>query len=99
MGTKNINISSLDIKRYWREGAKEGDCLLGDGKNLIPVEVKSSNIIREEDIKNLDYFVSKFKLKFGVLLYNGKMVNFGKIRAVSIKDMLLYGFYGAINGQ
>ena len=89
-------VSRLDVKRYWREGAKEVDCLLGDRKRLIPVEVKSSNMLREEDIRNLNYFVSKFKSKFGVLLYNGKRVNLGKIKAASIKDVLIYGFYKAI---
>ena len=89
-------ISRLDIKRYWREGAKEIDCLLGDRGNIIPVEVKSSDMLREDYIKSLNYFISKFKLKLGVLLYNGKKINLGKVRAVSIKDVLIYGFYKVI---
>ena len=91
-------VSRLDVKRYWREGSKEIDALLGDRKNLIPIEIKSSNVLREDYKRNLDYFISRFKLKYGVLLYDGKRLDTGKIKAIGFKDALMYGFYEAISG-
>lgn len=89
---ETLIISRLDIKRYWRDGVKEIDALLGNGKNIIPIEIKSSSTIRDDYTKNLDYFVSKFKSKYGILLYNGKRLNAGKIKVIDIKDVLIYGF-------
>lgn len=94
--TEALIISRLDIKRYWREGTKEVDCLLGDRKNLIPIEIKSSDTLREDYRKNLEYFISKFKPKFGIVLYNGKKIGIDKIRAVNIKDVLIHGFYETV---
>ncbi len=89
-------VSRLNIRRYWREGGKEVDCLMGNGKNIIPVEVKSSDAFREEYIKNLNYFISKFKQNFGVLIYNGKKMMRGNIIALNIKDVLIFGFYESL---
>ena len=94
--TESLIVSRLDIKRYWREGTKEIDCLFGDRKNLIPIEIKSSDTFKEDYRKSLDYFVSKFKPKFGILLYNGKDMTVGKIKAVGIKDVLIHGFNEAV---
>ena len=92
-------ISRLNIKRYWRDGPKEVDALLGDGKDIIPIEVKSASVLRDDYTKNLNYFISKFKSKYGVLLYNGKPMNAGKIKAIDVKDVLIYGFDRATGEQ
>ncbi|BCS91098.1 MAG: hypothetical protein ARM1_0555 [Candidatus Micrarchaeota archaeon] len=94
--TEALIVSRLDIKLYWREGNKEIDCLIGDRKDLIPIEVKASDVLKEEYIKNLNYFVQKFNTKLGALLYYGKRVDLGKIKVINIKDVLIYGFYDAI---
>lgn len=93
---ETLIISRLNIKRYWRDGTKEIDALLGNGKNIVPIEIKSSDTLREDYRRNLNYFISKFKPKYGVLLYNGKRLDSGKIKATNIKDMLIYGFDGAV---
>ena len=93
---ETLIISRLNIKRYWRDGPKEVDGLLGNGTDIIPVEVKSASVLRDDYTKNLNYFISKFKSKYGVLLYNGKPVNAGKIRAIDVKDVLIYGFEKAV---
>ena len=84
-------ISRLEIKRYWREGTREVDALFGEGKNMLPVEIKASDTFKEEYKKDLDYFITKFKPKHGLLFYNGKRKIEGKVTAVNIKDILLFG--------
>lgn len=85
---ETLIISRLNISRYWREGNKEVDGLIGEGRDIIPVEVKSSENM---DVKGLEYFLNKFNLKKGVLVYNGRRVDQGKITAINVKDVLLYG--------
>ncbi|MCL4380749.1 MAG: ATP-binding protein [Candidatus Marsarchaeota archaeon] len=89
---ETLVISRLDIKRYWRDGSKEIDALLGNGRDIIPIEIKSSSSLREDYMKNLNYFISKFGAKYGVLLYNGKKIKMGKIMVIDIKNVLIYGF-------
>lgn len=86
---ETLMVSRLNISRYWREGNREVDGLIGEGTDIIPVEVKSSEDSR--DVKGLEYFLNKFNLKKGVLIYNGKRADQGKITAINVKDMLLYG--------
>lgn len=93
---ESLLISRLDVKRYWRDGTKEIDALLGNSKNIVPIEIKSSSTLKDEYRKNLDYFISKFKSRYGVLLYNGKRLDAGKIKVIDVKDMLIYGFDKAV---
>ncbi|MDG7048323.1 MAG: ATP-binding protein [Nitrososphaerota archaeon] len=91
---ETLMISRLNISRYWREGDKEVDGLVGDGRDIIPVEIKSSENFR--DARSLEYLLNKFNLKKGMLIYNGKRVNEGKIAAINVKDVLLYGIKGEL---
>jgi hypothetical protein len=89
--TETLIISRLEIKRYWREGTREVDALFGEGKNMLPIEIKASDNFKEDYKKDLNYFIEKFKSKSGLLLYNGKRKIEGKVTAVNIKDILLFG--------
>ena len=95
---ETLLISRLNIRRYWRDGTKEIDALLGDRKNIIPIEIKTADTLKSDFVKNLDYFISKFKANYGIILYNGKRSNSGKIKILSIKDVLIYGLDSAVNG-
>jgi predicted AAA+ superfamily ATPase len=86
---ETLIISRLNISRYWREGDKEVDGLIGEGRDIIPVEVKLSENFR--DVRSLEYLLNKFNLKKGMLIYNGKRVNEGKIAAINVKEVLIYG--------
>ncbi len=88
-------ISRLNVERYWRDGSKEIDALVGK-KELIPVEIKSSDALKKDYTRGLDYFISKFKSRYGILLYNGKRSDIGKVKAINVKDILIYGFDDAI---
>ena len=63
--------SFLDVKYYWRENGREVDFLVID-KKITPVEVKESSKITRSDIAHLLYFMKKFNLKRGVVVYDGK---------------------------
>lgn len=89
---ETLLISRLNIKRYWRDGQKEIDALLMDRKKIIPIEIKASDTLKEEYMRTMEYFVNRFKTEKGVLLYNGKTVNTAKIRALNVKQILIYGF-------
>ncbi len=89
---ETLLLSKLNIKRYWRDGQKEIDALLMDRKKIIPIEIKASDTLKEEYMKTMEYFVNRFKTENGVLLYNGKTVNTAKIRALNVKQVLIYGF-------
>jgi predicted AAA+ superfamily ATPase len=88
---ESLLISRLGIGRYWREGAKEVDALLADGRKLIPVEIKSADTFREDFVKGLEYFISRFGAERGILLYNGKEMGVGRVRTANIRRVLIYG--------
>lgn len=71
----NINFetavaSLLDAKHYWREGGKEIDFLILNGK-MLPVEAKETQKVSRDDMKHLLYFMKKFKVKNSMLVYEG----------------------------
>ncbi|MEM3212102.1 MAG: ATP-binding protein [Candidatus Micrarchaeaceae archaeon] len=88
---ETLVISKLSAKRYWREGSKEIDAILTDAGVMLPVEVKSSTVLKTDYVKALDYFIEHFKAKYGILAYNGKSAVAGKIKALNITDILIYG--------
>jgi predicted AAA+ superfamily ATPase len=69
---ENIVASSADANYYWRKEDKEIDFLLVDGKKLLPIEVKNKTELTKEDLKNMRYFLEKYKVGEGLVLYNGE---------------------------
>ena len=63
----------------------------------ITIEMKASNTLKPEHTKNLKFYASKFGGNLGILLYNGRDVKIGKIMAIDIEDVLIYGFEKTIN--
>ena len=94
---ETLLMSRLNTKRYWREGSKEVDALYETRGGQIPIEIKASNTLKPEHMKNLKFYVSKFGGNLGILLYHGRDVKIGKIRAIDIEDVLIYGFEKTIN--
>lgn len=52
---------------YFRENY-EIDFIIQDRKGLLPIEVKNTGLIKEDDFKNLVLFAKKFKIKEGLLI-------------------------------
>ena len=69
---ENIVANTLDVQYYWRKNGKEIDFIFINKKKLIPVEIKNKNEIRKSDIQTLKYFLAKYKLKEGYIIYLGE---------------------------
>ena len=90
---ENVVCSSVDAKYYWRKNEKEIDFLVVDEKKkIIPIEVKNKKEIAKNDMKNIKYFLKKYKVKEGIIIYDGKEdeINFdSKIKLIPIWKWLL----------
>lgn len=69
---ENLVASHLDAKYYWRKQGKEIDFLIVSGKKIIPLEVKNKEEIGRNELKNLKYFLQKYKLGQGIIVYQGE---------------------------
>ena len=69
---ENIIASSLDIKNYWRKNGKEIDIIYLQDKKVLPIEIKNKTDVSREDLKTIIYFLKKFNLKEGIIIYKGK---------------------------
>ncbi len=91
---ESMVASILDASYYWREGSREVDFILTNGR-VVPVEVKAKDRIRKEDLGNLIYFLRKFGLDTGFLIYEGEdgsMEVDGKhVKALSLLSLCIYG--------
>jgi len=87
-------IASLDIKNYWRNGFREIDFVKKVQQKLLPIEVKAKDIITKEDVKNLIYFMKKYSVSNGIIIYTGKSkeekINSLKIKFINIIDFLFH---------
>ena len=82
-------LTALGATRYWREGNKEVDCILFNGREMIPVEVKSSKVARDEHLTGLRYFIKKFGVKKGILIYMGEDQRRDQIEFKPLIDFLI----------
>ena len=82
-------LTALGATRYWREGNKEVDCILFNGREMIPVEVKSSKVARDEHLTGLRYFIKKFGVKKGILIYMGDDQRRDQIEFKSLIDFII----------
>ena len=82
-------LTALGATRYWREGNKEVDCILFNGREMIPVEVKSNKVARDEHLTSLRYFIKKFGVKKGILIYMGDDQRRDQIEFKSLIDFII----------
>jgi len=68
---ENLVTAALDIDKYFREGYKEIDFLKIDGE-ILPIEVKTKKLLSKTELKTLLWFLKKYKLKKGVIIYQGE---------------------------
>ncbi len=69
---ESVAASLLDAKYYWRDKEKEIDFLLMENAAATPVEVKESDKLKSDQLKTMLYFMKRFKVEQGTLLYKGK---------------------------
>ena len=56
---------------------------------MTPVEVKSSKVVRDEHFAGLRYFIKKFGIKKGVLIYMGEDQSRDQIELKSFIHLLV----------
>lgn len=66
---ENLIVLTTNAKWFWRTPSKEEvDIILEKGNELIPVEVKYSNVILKKDFKNILKFARRFKIKDAIIV-------------------------------
>ncbi len=68
---ENLVCSALCLNKYWRKGWKEID-FLKVNESILPIEVKEKEKIKKDDVKNILYFLEKYELSKGIIVYAGK---------------------------
>ena len=63
---------------------KEVDFVITNGKKIIPIEVKTNELINKQHLKNLVYFMESNKISDGILIYGGDEVKAIKINKLKI---------------
>lgn len=93
---ESLVISRLNVKRYWRERGREVNGLIERVSELIPLKVKASADWSDDYASNIKRFMSKFGAKKGVIIYSGKNLDLGTIKAVSIHHISLLWNIGSV---
>jgi predicted AAA+ superfamily ATPase len=70
---------------YYRKAGKEIDFIVEAGNEIIPLEVKSAEIIKKTDANHLVAFMKKNNLRRGYLVYGGDL----KIMEIGDKKIYL----------
>lgn len=88
---ENLVMHKLDIFNYFKDSRHEVD-FLKRNKKIIPIEVKAKQSVTEKDIKNLLFFMKKFGLKEGMVVYNGMekeiKINDLKVKMIPLMKLL-----------
>jgi len=70
---ENLVMHAMDLDKYFREKTHEIDFLKVD-RQILPIEVKSKSSIETRELKPLLWFMKKFKVKKGMIVYSGDKV-------------------------
>ncbi len=68
---EGLVASALNANKYWRKNGREVD-FLKVNKSIIPIEVKEKERVNLDDLRKLIWFMDKYKLNHGILVYQGK---------------------------
>lgn len=63
--------SAINANKYWRNKYMEIDFLKVNGE-LVPIEVKNKDSISKSDLKNIIWFMDKYDISNGIIVYSGK---------------------------
>ena len=86
---ENVVASSIDAKYYWRKNGKEVDFLIVDKKKITPIEIKNKIEVTKNDLKDMKYFLRKYSIKEGLVIYNGKKAKDKEINFIPLWKWLL----------
>jgi predicted AAA+ superfamily ATPase len=88
---ENLVSSALELDKYFRSAGKEVDFLKLNGE-LLPIEVKANDNLSKDELKPLLWFLDKYKLNKGLIIYTGeeneKTFNSKKILFIPLQKVL-----------
>lgn len=64
---ESLVVTQLPTEFFWKR-THEVDCIVIDDKQLLPIEVKYTDAVKENDLKGLHKFMELFKVKQGIVL-------------------------------
>jgi predicted AAA+ superfamily ATPase len=83
-------LAAMSMGNYWREGTREVDFIKRE--ELLPVEVKAKENVRKEELAHLFYFMKKYGVSRGCVVYTGKskkeLFDAFEIRFLNVLDFL-----------
>ncbi len=71
---RNFHRGERRLPYFWQDSnGKEIDCLLVEGENIVPVEIKSGKTITDSYFDNLKYWyqLTRMSEKQGYVVYGG----------------------------
>ncbi|MGC9133661.1 MAG: hypothetical protein ACP5GJ_04645, partial [Nanopusillaceae archaeon] len=84
-------LSFLDINYYWRKEDKEIDGIIFENNKIVPIEIKYKREIKKEDLKNLEYFMKRYNIEKGFIIYLGENKEINNIKLINYIDIFYYG--------
>ncbi|MDK2373322.1 MAG: ATP-binding protein [Candidatus Korarchaeota archaeon] len=92
---ESIAASLLNAVYYWREGVREVDFVVLDGDSIAPIEVKAKDSLRRDDLRNLAFFMGRYGIRKGFLIYMGddgvEELDGGIVRLISLLSLCISG--------
>lgn len=86
---ENLAASYLNAKYYWRKNGKEIDFLSIKGKKVVPIEIKNKKDILATELKSMQYFIKKFKVKESIAVYNGIESELNNVKLLPLWKFLI----------
>ncbi len=84
---ESLVVTQLPCTFFWRK-TLEVDCILTEKEQLIPVEIKYKEAIKDKDFQGLRQFMGTFNCKEGIILTKN-LEKPGKIRSYPVWKFLL----------
>ncbi len=92
---ESVAASLLNAVYYWREGMREVDFIVVDRNSTMPIEVKVRTSLRRDDLRNLAFFMGRYGIKEGFLIYMGddgvEKLDEGIVRLISLLNLCISG--------
>ena len=77
------------IVMLYAQFGKEVDFLIVDKKKITPIEIKNKIEVTKNDLKDMKYFLRKYSIKEGLVIYNGKKAKDKEINFIPLWKWLL----------
>jgi len=88
---ENLVQFATKSKNFWRQREKEVDFIVLKDKEILPIEVKISKLIKEKDLKNILSFMETYKVDSALVITKDYESEQKKIKFIPLWKWLLEG--------